>query len=361
MIKKADKHIAIVLYNLEIGGVVRVFISYAELLLELGYKVDLVVCRAEGILLSQIPIGVNLIDLGGIKLKKLTPHLRKYLKTTSATTLISGPEYTNFFSILANLSLPKQSRINLIVTQHSVMDHDDKDMKLLGRMIPWGKRLLYRFAQAVVAVSDVVALDLAKIGVPRQKIHTIYNPLNITKIRQDALVTSTLQLPDNYIVFVGRLSNVKNIELLIKAFDILSIDDLDLVIVGNGPNMNLLKEMSESTSKVGRIHFTGSTDNPYPIINGARVVSVPSFSEACPMVVVEALALGKTIAHTPNLGSVEILGDTYGYCSRGFEDPTDFADTLRRAIEEPINPAILQSRAENFDKSYIALKLEALI
>lgn len=347
--------------SLHIGGVESVFLTYASMLVARGYKVDFVVCKPEGALLSKVPVGVRLIDFKGIKLRKAAPHLRAYLKQNDIGTLITGPDITNFLAILVNLSFCTKRRVNLIVTQHSVMDNDAKNLELLGKVIPLGKRILYRFASSVIAVSDAVHKDLIDVGVPTRKLTTIYNPISIESIDKLSQESCTVNLPNNYVAFVGRLYDVKNVGLLIKSFSLLNDENLHLVIVGDGAMMDSWQKLAKESSASDRIIFTGSLTNPAPAILGAMVIAVPSFSEAFPMVVIEAAALGKTIAHTPNLGCVEILGKEYSYCSQGFDDAADFANVLRRALECPIEAAKMKRLVKKLDESEIIPQLEVLI
>lgn len=361
MMKRDKKHVAFFVPSLNIGGVESVFLTYSSMLVIRGYKVDFVVCKSEGALLSKVPTGVRLVDLGGIQLRKAAPLLRNYLKVSNVGTLITGPDITNFLSILVNLSLCRNKRVNLIVTQHNVMDDDAKSLGVLGRIIPFGKKKLYRYASSVVAVSNAVATDLIKTGVPPDVITTIYNPINIENIERLSVMNSDIHLSSGYIVFVGRLYKVKNVDLLIRAFELLDNNNLRLIIVGDGDLMEQWKQLAGTTSCSDRIIFTGSLTNPAPIIRNAQVVVVPSFSEAFPMVVVEAAALGKTIVHTPNLGCLEILGDQYGYCSSGFDDFHDFAVTLQRALDVPIDSEKMKSLVKKLDESEIIPNFEVLI
>lgn len=358
---KNSKHIAFFVPSLNIGGVESVFLTYSAMLSQRGYQVDLVVCKAEGALIEKISKNVKLFHFEGAELRRSAPYLRKYIKENDVSTIITGPDITNFISILVNRSLPKKYRVNMIVTQHNVPDNDAKNLGLIGRFIPIGKRLLYRLASHVIAVSNAVTSDLIRTGVPSHKITTIYNPISLEKIEWAASESLNFELPEKYILFVGRLCEVKNVGLLIRAFIELGDLDLHLIIVGDGVKRAEWEAYALESVVSEKIYFTGALSNPLPIIKRAQVVAVPSFSEAFPMVVVEAAALGCTIAYTPNLGCLEILGTDYGYCSEGFEDAVDFARTLRNALSTPINPDKMKSLVKKIDESEIIPKIELLI
>lgn len=358
---KDPKHIAIFDHIFLMGGVERVFLNYAEVLVNRGYSVDLVVCRADRELLKLVPQGVRVVELGDATFRSVARKLRRYLKTSSAATIITGQVLDNFSAIWVNLWRAKAHKINVIVSQHSVPNADDSEAGLLGKFFPIGKRLLYRFANSVIAVSQGVAQSLRDGGVPAHKIHVIENPIDIEQIELDAQCEPSITMPARYIAFVGRLHTVKNVEFLIRSYGYIELIDLELVIVGDGPLRKSLEDQARQSAKSKKIHFVGNITNPAPIVASASVVAVCSTSEAFPMVVLESLTLGKTIAHTPNLGCVEILGSDYGYCSNTFDDAQEFADLMVAAIENPIDPQKLRAQATLFDKSNFATKIEKLL
>lgn len=353
--------IAFFVPSLHIGGVESVFISYATILADKGYVVDLVVCKTEGVLLEKLPPQVRLVSLGNIKLRHAFSHLRRYLLTQDTGTMITGPDVTNFIAILTNLSLPRKRRVNLIISQHNIPDQDAKDIGLIGRLIPLGKKLLYRHADTIMSVSQGVTQNLIETGIPVHKIATIQNPIHISKIQFLSQETLDIVLPEQFIVFVGRLYAVKNIELLIRAFAELEDDTLHLVIVGDGPLRTALEALARDKKVDSKTIFTGALPNPAPVISRAEIVAVPSWSEAFPMVVIESAALGKTIVHTPNSGCREILGSGNSYCSETFDDPTEFAQMIRKALQNPILPDQITSIVREFDEAMIIPKLEALL
>lgn len=357
------RYIAFFVPSLNIGGVESVFLNYAELLYKRGYKVDFVVCKPEGKLLDNIPQGVNLVHFSGVKLRYSFWRLRCYLQDNPVGTIITGPDITNFISILINMSLSKKNRVNLIVSQHNVFDNDAKDLGFIGKIIPWGKRILYKYANKVLSVSNAVTEDLISCGVPQNNIVRISNPININKIKLASQINNNINLPDKYIAFVGRLNHVKNVSLLINAFDKINDDDLSLVIVGDGFQRKELEELARQTQSSKRIIFVGALNNPYYIINKARVIAIPSFSEAFPMVVIEAASLGKTMVYTPNVGCIEILGKNCGngYCSSGFYNVQEFADLLIYALKNPIDAQKLEIIALSLSEDKILAELEKLL
>ena len=71
--------IAFFLPTLNVGGIERVFITYANSLSEF-YDVEFVLCKKEGILLKELSSKVNVYNLGNVRLANSFYYLRKYLK-----------------------------------------------------------------------------------------------------------------------------------------------------------------------------------------------------------------------------------------------------------------------------------------
>lgn len=156
-------------------------------------------------------------------------------------------------------------------------------------------------------------------------------------------------IPNDYILFVGRLSKVKNIELLIRGFSQLpNKENLNLLILGDGPEYDSLNNLCENLNLGSYVIFGGSVKNPYPYMRKAKIVALSSESEAYPTVLLESLVLGKTIVSTPTNGAIEILHNgELGYISKSFE-LDDYADILKYSLENIIDENSLAKRAMDY-------------
>lgn len=106
---------------------------------------------------------------------------------------------------------------------------------------------------------------------------THFRPLNIAKL-------------DNHVLFIGRLSKVKNLVNLIKAFADLKGFTLDIIGQGREKEtlMNLAKEHKVDANFLGVI-----SHNELPqILNQYRIAILPSYHEGNPKVLLEAMSCG---------------------------------------------------------------------
>lgn len=129
-----------------------------------------------------------------------------------------------------------------------------------------------------------------------------------------------------FALFVGRLSEEKGIETLLRAWE--GIDDVPLRIVGEGPLAPLVREAAERT---GSVRWLGRLpqEEVQRLLGEARCLVVPSrWYEGFPRVVVEAYARGTPVVASRLGGLAEIVdGRRTGRLFR-----PDDADELARAV-----------------------------
>ncbi|MDH7508582.1 MAG: glycosyltransferase family 4 protein [Methanomassiliicoccales archaeon] len=141
---------------------------------------------------------------------------------------------------------------------------------------------------------------------------------------------------DNIILFAERLSEVKNLKLLLESFALVenTLEDIALVIAGRGDKEWEIKLLSQKMD-IKNVILTGevSPEKMPEIYNCADVVALTSWYEASPTVVKEALACGVPVVST-NVGDVsEIITDPQLGTVVDEYDEKLFADALIKTIE----------------------------
>ena len=126
------------------------------------------------------------------------------------------------------------------------------------------------------------------------------------------LSAGVLPIPERpRLVNVGRLCEQKGQLLLIEAAACLCAEDIDfeLVIVGDGPLRGELERLIDRYDMRGRVRITGFLDNRGVRceLEAARALVMPSFAEGLPVVVMEALALGRPVISTYIAGIPELI------------------------------------------------------
>lgn len=175
----------------------------------------------------------------------------------------------------------------------------------------------YRHFDNLVSVSRHLRdINRSKLSAwaPAEKFTFCRNTINLERIRNLAGLGSTAFADDLeatsetavQFITVGRLSPEKNHARLISAFaDVHSRNhETRLVIVGDGPLMQDLRNQTDDLGLADAITFTGHSENPYALMNESDAFVLSSDYEGQPMVLLEALVVGLPVITTA-FGSVD--------------------------------------------------------
>lgn len=163
----------------------------------------------------------------------------------------------------------------------------------------------------VLCVSKIVKDGVEKkYGVKNAKV--IYNPINREKILKlsnekidDIKPTNKFKL-----ISVGRLSEEKGYDRLLKVFKQLDDEgfDLGLTIVGSGEKYNELTNYIEQNNLKDKVFLLGYRDNPYKYVKNSDLFVCSSISEGFSLVIGEAMAVGIPVISVECPGPNEVIG-----------------------------------------------------
>jgi glycosyltransferase involved in cell wall biosynthesis len=305
---------------------------------ERGYEVDLVLAKAEGPYLSQVPDNIRVIDLKSPRVLYSLPGLIRYLRQERPHALLSALDHANIVALWAK----KLSRvpIRVVVSVHSTLSRASTNAtSIRARLIPSWARIFYPWADAVVAVSKGVADDLIKLTeLPQEKVHVIYNPVVTPELfaKADEPLDHPWFEPSEppVILSVGRLTPAKDYSTLIKAFALVRKEmPARLMILGEGEERPKLEALIRDLGLEKDVALPGFVNNPYKYMKHAAVFVLSSQWEGLPTVLIEALALGIPVVSTdcPS-GPSEILeGGKWGILV-----PVGNIEALAKAISNEI-------------------------
>ena len=205
-------------------------------------------------------------------------------------------------SLLPSDRLMSHSRLkNVHLLLQSTMSRDMGSKNTLNETRLYSKK-------SVICCSDGVLNDFLEIHPSRRKYaKQIYNPIDIEEIQALSKNLIDLELPEKYIVHVGKFKSEKRHDILLKAFAA-SGTHRKLVLVGQGPMESQIKELAEELNIESKVFFAGFHANPFPIIKQADLLVLSSDYEGLPTVLLEALAIGTPCISTDcNSGPREIL------------------------------------------------------
>jgi len=290
-----------------------VMVNLARGFYDQGINVDLVLAKAEGPYLSEVPAGVRVIDLHSSRVLFSLPGLVRYLRRERPQSILSAMNHANIVAIWARKLARVQSRV--VVTVHNTLSRaTTNSSNFRVRLMPRLIRIFYPWADAVVAVSGGVAEDLAKTtGLPQERIRVIYNPIVTPELLEKAkkAVEHPWFAPGEppVILSVGRLTKQKDYPTLIQAFALVRRKyPARLMILGEGEERAKLEALAQELALQDDISLPGFVDNPYAYMARSAVFVLSSAWEGFGNVLVEAMAVGTPVVATgcPS-GPAEIL------------------------------------------------------
>ena len=347
-----NKSILIFIGSLKFGGAERVAARLANSFDEGGYEVTVVIYK--NIINYDLNAGVKLVLLDIEKYKN------QYLKLL-----------LTYCKLLATVFRIKPDRAMAFTRMSSVILSSTLYPNVTGRLdiYPFRLSLFKRLSamitlnlpnvRKVVSPSSELADAVRPYFIDKRKCITIPNPVNETIVDQ-ALLPVDLPTKRKYLVSVGRLNHVKNPLLTLSAYyESALTDDWDLVFIGAGPSLELLRQQSVKYRIQDRVHFPGFLSNPFPVVANARFFISSSNWEGFPNAHIEALKLGVPVISTDCLtGPKEIV--THG--SNGLLFPTNDKPALIAIFNDIArDPAILDSFREQARSSVDHLEISRII
>jgi glycosyltransferase involved in cell wall biosynthesis len=335
---QSSPHIAIFLRGLYGGGAERVMLNLARGFIECGLSVDLVLARAAGPYLQQVHSDVRVVDLDAQWMPSSLPKLVHYLRQVQPLTLLTALHYPCEIAVLAKRLAGVETRI--IVSEHNTLSLEAKGIKQLSvHLTPLAAWLFYPWADGIVAVSQGVADDLARIThLTEDRIQVIYNPILLPELMM--LAKEPVDHPwfqpgqPPVVLGVGRLHPQKDFPTLLRAFArVRQIRPARLMILGEGPEHGALNALVEELGLTEDVALPGFVQNPYAYMANADVFVLSSAWEGLGNVLVEAMAVGTPVISTDcESGPSEILAQgKYGLLTP-VGDSEAIADAILRVL-----------------------------
>lgn len=411
MRNREPARLALFVPDLRGGGVANVIVTLASALADKGYRIDLVLCRASGPFMAQVPESIRVVELdrrffwppdiaraapkdllslllfsaSSRRILETLPHLRsltRYLQQERPVALLAAKPQAALAAIWANRLAAARTRVvTSIHADLSAVFANRRGWRFLAAAF----RRNWRHADANVAVSNGVADSLVEYaGVPRNRIVTIYNGVIDAELAGKAservdhpwfqdrsaamrtrpaarkkapdAISDPAASPIPVLLSVARLEPQKNVALLLRAFArVRAHREARLVILGEGPLRADLETLARDLGIDGHVDMPGFVRNPRAYMAQAAVFVLSSSWEGLPTVLIEALGAGCPVISTncPS-GPAEILEDgTYGRLVP-VGDVAALSDAIVATLDEPPCRERLRRRARRFSTDRMA-------
>lgn len=205
------------------------------------------------------------------------------------------------------------------------------------RTFKWKMREAIARRSAAVIANSSGGLDYWRSVLPKQ--HTCFVVPNALPLDEIAAVSplslEDTELPEDVpkIVFVGRLSEEKRVDLLFDIFSLVAAaTGAVLILCGQGSEeSNLRDRVDNDVCLKGRVFFMSYQPNVWGLMKSCNHFASLSRFEGCPNAVMEASACGLPLFLSDIPAHRAVVGDNAWYVS---ENPVDAARVLIRSLEE---------------------------
>ena len=224
------------------------------------------------------------------------------------------------------------------------------------------------YANHVIAISNGIREEIIKRGIEPEKISVVPNGIDTGKFTKIAPEEQSLRLVHKYnlenacvIGYIGTVRNLEGLGMIIRTLPhlIRIIPNLKLMIVGDGPDLDALKQETVALEMQNYVIFAGKVDHSqireyYSILDMFVLPRISSYVNeiVTPLKLLEAMALGKTVLASDVGGISEIVenGRT-GFLFKK-NNPENFISKCTTLLErEPLRRKISATAREWVEKN----------
>lgn len=326
------KKVAILLPWLKMGGTNKVAIRFMNELVQYC-DVTLILSQNVGELLEEVPKDVHVIidemqtfrdilkkDLKHFNLPYLFKDIIYYLKVKTGHDNIDNYRYIverhtfvteeMFDCAISYHGQSPERLLNLVYRIHSrkkvVWIHGEMGFPedQCRRMAKYYEKIDHFFFVSEPTKNTFIR----KIPIDPNRTTVYYNRLDGTEIIEKAQETPDTTFSKDYanLLTVGRVSSEKGQDMIPQIVRNL-IDKGYAVrwyIIGDGPNMERIKDLIIKESVDKNVFLLGVRNNPYPYMKACEIYIQPSYTEGYSTTICEAGILGKAIIGTKPSGGI---------------------------------------------------------
>ena len=354
------KNILFVMYLLLDGGAEKVLMAILDNLDYSKYNVDLVVLAKEKSYLYNINENVNVTYIyetkGQLEKDYASGNFNLELKQGYDVEIGFLGIFTTW--VICRFGNPNAKKITWLHGDFSLM---------VGENTVEYVRDLYGRMDSIISVSDGVSKSFTNfVGDSlNSKLKRIYNPTDTSKIQKLSLEDIELKKNKFTIMSIGRLGPEKGFERLIKVHKRLIDEGIDneLIILGSGEEERSLTNLVKYLGLENSCKLIKYQKNPHPWVKMCDIFVSPSYSEALPLAIIEAMVLEKPIVATDTHGSRALFKDKLGLMVSNSEDGLYYGLRLM-ILNKDIRDLYIRNLKEvekfDFDKSIVMPEIEKL-
>ena len=299
--------------TLDIGGIEKALINLLNNIDYSKYEVTLILEKKEGTFLKDLNKNVILKELK-VSTSKIIP-IRKIVNFSRKLLFsLKNKNKYDFSCCYATYSYSANKLALIGSTNSSLYVHSNyKDLYNKEEFCEFfNTRNVDKFKH-IIFVSNESKDCFEKIYPSlKEKLVVINNFIDTDNIKKLSEEKISLKKNNKTLLFVGRLDDSS--KKLGRAINLVkNISNIDLWIVGDGPDRYKYEALVTKNDLNDRITFFGRKENPYPYMKECDYIILTSDYEGFPVTYLEALVLGKTIITTIPVSDDKIDIREYAY------------------------------------------------
>ena len=315
LIKRNKKDLLFADKDLRIGGIESAQVNLINRIDFNKYNVTLILEEKSGELLNKLDSRTIVKELKvsnnrNIIIRKITNVLRKLIFTIFNYNNYDFSCCYTTYSYSSNKIAKLASKNNSIYvhSDYKYVYQDEKDFREFfdSRKVNEYKSIIFVSNEARKSFVDIYK-EL------KDKTIVFNNFVDIEKIKK--LSNEKIDVEKNsdrpLFVFVGRLDDSS--KKLKRAINLVKDLDIELWIVGDGPDRKMYEEYTKELKVNKYVKFIGRKNNPYPYMLQADYLIITSDYEGFPVIYLEGITLNKNIITTINTSDDEINMEDYAY------------------------------------------------
>lgn len=335
--------------SLERGGLERLVVDLATAQRDRGHCVSVFSINSTVGLLPELQAAGVPVVVGG-KSRTLDVNVLGKLRRTATEKRVSIVHAHNFVPnyYAAAALIGSRPGPTLVGTCH------DMGTRLSNTKLRWMYRLSLLRTRRVAMVGKQVHDHYVASGLVKPSLaEVVMNAVRVSRFAGSAhrrrAARLMLEVPDDVPVIgcVGRLVPLKNQQLLIKCMPTLLKfhPTLRLVMVGDGPLADELREQASASNVAGHVRFMGQRSDVADLLPAFDILALPSLTEGLSIALLEACATGLAVVATAVGGNPEVIQHNKTGLLIAPQDCDALNDALKRLLDDPALRGRLGSNA----------------
>jgi len=287
--------------------------------------------------LKKRGIPVIVVDRFGKVDIRTIRQLRTIFKKEKPAIIHTHGVRANFLCRLAARDL----NIPVLTTIHSVLRYDYPNPLhyFLASKMEFFTR---KWNQHYIAISKSIQQILRNEGIKPEQITLIHHGINLDAFRiteENSHIRKELGLPENAFVVgtISRLVPIKGLKDLLEALPLITeqIPNLHWLVVGDGPEKQVLQQLAQQKGLAEQVHFVGFRKDIPRCLKAIDIYISTSYSEGFGLSIIEAMAAKVPVISTPVGGISDFLIDRVNGLAVPAHRPEQIARSILYLYQNP--------------------------